>query len=43
MEKKEIWIFLSHSYEDYDRVRCVRNMLEDYGMRPIMFFFEMLK
>lgn len=42
MGKKEIWIFLSHSYEDYDRVRCVRNMLEDYGMRPIMFFLKCL-
>lgn len=40
--QKEIWIFLSHSYEDYDRVRCVRNMLEDFGMRPIMFFLKCL-
>lgn len=42
MTPKEIWIFLSHSYEDYDRVRCVRNMLEEYGMRPIMFFLKCL-
>lgn len=40
--KKEIWIFLSHSYEDYDRVRYVRNLLEDFGMRPIMFFLKCL-
>lgn len=42
MTQKEIWIFLSHSYDDYDRVRCVRNMLEDFGMRPIMFFLKCL-
>lgn len=40
--KTEIWIFLSHSYEDYDRVRYVRNLLEDFGMRPIMFFLKCL-
>lgn len=32
--KKDIWIFLSHSNEDYEKVRKVRNMLEDQELRP---------
>jgi hypothetical protein len=39
---KEIWIFLSHSNEDYDKVRKVRNMLEELELRPIMFFLKCL-
>lgn len=35
---KEIWVFLSHSNKDYDKVRVVRNLLEDQKFRPIMFF-----
>lgn len=41
-ENKEIWIFLSHSNEDYERVRRVRNILEDMNMRPLMFFLKCL-
>lgn len=26
---KEIWIFLSHSSADFDKVRLIRNYLED--------------
>lgn len=40
--KKEIWIFLSHSNKDYDKVRKVRNMLEEQELRPIMFFLKCL-
>lgn len=40
--KKDIWIFLSHSNEDYEKVRMVRNMLEDQELRPIMFFLKCL-
>lgn len=40
--QKEIWIFLSHSNEDYEKVRHVRNMLEEDGLRPIMFFLKCL-
>lgn len=36
--KKEIWVFLSHSYKDYERVKEVRNMLENMSFRPIMFY-----
>lgn len=35
---KEIWVFLSHSNKDYDKVRVVRNLLEEQKFRPIMFF-----
>ena len=42
LENKEIWIFLSHSNEDYEKVRRVRNMLEEDGLRPIMFFLKCL-
>lgn len=34
----EIWVFLSHSNKDYESVRLLRNMLEEEGYRPIMFF-----
>lgn len=39
---KEIWIFLSHSHEDYNRVRRVRDILENQGLRPLMFFLKCL-
>ena len=35
---KQIWVFLSHSNKDYDRVKEVRNMLESMSFRPIMFY-----
>lgn len=41
-ENKEIWIFLSHSNHDYEKVRKVRNMLEEQDLRPIMFFLKCL-
>lgn len=34
------WVFLSHSNEDYERVTFVRNTLEKYHKRPIMFFLK---
>lgn len=38
----EIWIFLSHSNRDYEKVRQVRNMLEEQSLRPLMFFLHCL-
>ena len=35
---EDIWVFLSHSNKDYEKVRIVRNLLEDQHFRPIMFF-----
>lgn len=37
---KNIWIFLSHSNKDFEEVRKVRNVLEEHGFRPIMFFLK---
>lgn len=42
MQDNEIWVFLSHSHEDYEKVRKVRDMLEDQHMRPLMFFLKCL-
>lgn len=39
---KEIWVFLSHSHEDYNRVRKVRDILENQDLRPLMFFLKCL-
>lgn len=38
----EIWVFLSHSNKDYEKVRSVRNILEEHGFRPLMFFLKCL-
>lgn len=36
------WIFLSHSTKDWDKVRRVRNLLEEMGHRPLAFFLKCL-
>jgi TIR domain len=36
-EKQRPWIFLSHSSNDLDKVRLVRNHLEDLGTAPLLF------
>ncbi len=36
------WIFLSHSHNDLVKVREVRNILEDQGHNPLMFFLKCL-
>lgn len=38
----DIWVFLSHSNKDYEKVREVRNLLEDQNFRPLMFFLNCL-
>lgn len=40
--EKDLWIFLSHSNKDYELVRKVRNLLEEQGKRPLMFFLKCL-
>ena len=42
MENNEIWVFLSHSNKDFEKVRRVRDMLENQHMRPLMFFLNCL-
>ena len=39
----EMWVFLSHSVKDYEKVRLVRNILEEEGLRPLMFFLLCLE
>ena len=41
-KNNEIWVFLSHSNKDYEKVRMVRNILEEHGFRPLMFFLKCL-
>jgi hypothetical protein len=36
------WIFLSHSNKDWSDVREIRNLLEERGHRPLMFFLKCL-
>lgn len=38
----EIWVFLSHSNKDFDKVRILRNKMEEKGLRPLMFFLKCL-
>lgn len=42
VDDNEIWVFLSHSNKDYEKVRQVRNMLEEQSLRPLMFFLQCL-
>lgn len=41
-DEKEIWFFLSHSNKDFEKVRKIRNYLEEKGCRPLMFFLKCL-
>ena len=38
----EIWVFLSHSNKDYEKVIKVRDLLEKNSFRPLMFFLKCL-
>jgi len=41
-EDKVIWIFLSHSNKDFEKVRLIRNYLEERSCRPLMFYLKCL-
>ena len=41
-ENNEIWVFLSHSNNDYEKVIQVRDLLEKNSFRLLMFFFKCL-
>lgn len=41
-QNNEIWVFLSHSHKDYEKVSFLRNLLEKEGYRPIMFYLKCL-
>lgn len=36
------WIFVSHSHQDLDEVRRIRNELEEMGHNPLLFFLKCL-
>ncbi len=36
------WVFISHSHQDIDLVRKIRNHLESLGFEPLMFFLKCL-
>lgn len=40
---KNKWVFVSHSNMDYNKVRKVRNILEDWNFRPLLFFLKCLE
>lgn len=40
--EKAIWIFLSHSSADFEKVRLIRNYLEEKKCRPLMFYLKCL-
>lgn len=41
-DNNEIWVFLSHSNKDYEKVIKVRDLLEKNSFRPLMFFLKCL-
>ncbi len=41
-QNDDIWVFLSHSNEDFSEVRKLRNIMEEHGLRPLMFFLKCL-
>lgn len=43
MEDNKIYVFLSHSHLDYEKVRIVRDILEREGFRPLLFFLKCLE
>lgn len=36
------WVFVSHSNKDFEAVRKVRNLLEEWRFRPLLFFLKCL-
>lgn len=36
----DIWVFLSHSNKDFEKVRVLRNLLEENGFKPIMLYLR---
>jgi hypothetical protein len=37
------WIFVSHSVQNLEEVRRVRNFLEEQGANPILFFLKCVR
>lgn len=37
------WVFISHSNKDFDKVRLIRNKLEERDYRPLLFYLKCLE
>ena len=42
MEKEIVYIFISHSHKDIEKVRIIRNFLEKLNSEPLLFFLKSL-
>ncbi len=42
MEKEIVYVFISHSHKDIEKVRIVRNFLEKLNSEPLLFFLKSL-
>ena len=42
MDKAGGWIFISHSHQDIDMVRRIRNRFESLGFEPVVFYLKSL-
>lgn len=41
--KEGFWVFISHSNKDFEKVRLVRNELEENGFRPILLYLKCME
>lgn len=39
----DLWVFVSHSTKDFEKVRIIRNKMEEIGMRPLLCYLKCLK
>ncbi len=39
---KDLWVFISHSNKDFEKVRKIRNYLEEHSCRPLLFYLMCL-
>lgn len=42
MEKEVVYVFISHSHKDIEKVRIIRNLLEKLNSEPLLFFLKSL-
>ena len=43
IDTSNAWVFVSHSNKDFEKIRYVRNKLEMYGFKPLLFFMKCLE
>lgn len=42
-DDEAIWVFVSHANADFERVRLLRNRMEELGLRPLLFYLKCLE